>query len=102
MPNKSRRAEHWVSGRRVDEGYSKLCQVLEVSFERRRQIFNRFEKREARRAAPGQAKRYSFVLEYSQFAVESMLGIIDLEPILEDQFCFLGGSAQFRTPAGVA
>jgi hypothetical protein len=25
-----------------------------------------------------------------------MLGVIDLEPILEDQFCFLGGGPQFR------
>jgi len=31
-----------------------------------------------------------------------MLGIIDFEPILEDQFCFLGGSSQFRMPIDVA
>jgi hypothetical protein len=31
-----------------------------------------------------------------------MLGVIDLEPILEDQFCFLDGSPQFRMPIDVA
>jgi hypothetical protein len=34
--------------------------------------------------------------------MESMLGIIDLEPILENQFRFLGSSAQFRVPTNVA
>jgi len=43
-----------------------------------------------------------FVLKHSQFAMESMLGVIDLEPILEDQFCFLGGRAQFRMLIDVA
>jgi hypothetical protein len=42
------------------------------------------------------------VLKWSQFAVESMLGVIDLEPILEDQFCFLDGSPQFRMSIDVA
>jgi len=42
------------------------------------------------------------VLQYSQFAVESMLGGIDLKPILEEQSCFLGGSAQFGTLVDVA
>jgi hypothetical protein len=36
------------------------------------------------------------VLKYSQFTVESMLGVINLQPILEDQLCFLGGCTQFR------
>src|SRR5260370_3061077 len=61
---------------------------------------------EARWAVLRQAKlvpNYSqFVLNYSQFAAESMLGVIDLEPVLEDQFCFLGGSPQFRMPIDVA
>jgi hypothetical protein len=36
------------------------------------------------------------VLKYSQFTVESMLGVVNLQPILEDQLCFLGGCVQFR------
>jgi hypothetical protein len=27
-----------------------------------------------------------------------MLGVVDLETILQDQFCFLSGSTQFRMP----
>ena len=40
------------------------------------------------------------VLKYSQFAVESMLGGIDLKPIFEEQFCFLGGSAHLLNVLG--
>ena len=42
------------------------------------------------------------VVKWSQFAVKSMLGVIDLETVLEDQFCFLGGSAQFRMLIDIA
>ena len=42
------------------------------------------------------------VLEYSQFALEAMLGVLYFEAILEDQFCFFGGSAQFRMLIDVA
>ena len=35
-----------------------------------------------------------FVLQYSQFAVESMLAFVDFEAILEEQFGLLSGGAQ--------
>jgi len=34
------------------------------------------------------------ILKCAQFAMEAMLGVIDLEPILENELRFLGGSAQ--------
>jgi hypothetical protein len=37
-----------------------------------------------------------------QFSVDSMLGDIDLEPVLEDQFGFFGKGAQFRMSVDVA
>ena len=37
-----------------------------------------------------------FVLHPSQFGVESMLGLIDLQPILKEYFCFFGDGSQFR------
>jgi len=41
-------------------------------------------------------KYLQFVLEWSQFGTDSMLGVIDLQPILEHQFCFLSDGAQLR------
>jgi len=38
----------------------------------------------------------------SQFAGEPMFALIHLEPILKNQFCFFGGSAQFGMPADAA
>jgi len=35
-------------------------------------------------------------LDCAQFAVESMFGFVHLEPILQEEFCFLNGSSQLR------
>ena len=47
-------------------------------------------------------KYLQFVLEWSQFGTDSMLGVIDLQPILEDQFCFLSDGAQLRMLVDIA
>ena len=59
-----------------------------------------------REVFPNQAlfflKNSQIVRKNSQFGMESMLSVIHLQPILEDEFCFLGDCTQFRMFVDVA
>ena len=47
-------------------------------------------------------KNSQFVRKNSQFGMELMLGVVNLQPILENQFCFFGDRSQFWMVVNVA
>ena len=47
-------------------------------------------------------KNPQFVWKNSQFGMKLMLRVINLQPILEDQFCFFGDRSQFWIVVNVA